>query len=401
MRNTDKKQVLIVGGGFGGIKAAIDLSKDDRFSVSLLSDSEDFRYNPTLYRTATGGMRAESNIPLVTIFHDRPVGLIKGRAVKINREEKTVVTTDGQIFHYDILVLALGMVTNYFGIKGLPEYSYGIKSLEEAMRFKKHLHQQMTDDHQPDLNYIIVGGGPTGIELAGALPEYLHRIMKAHKIRHKAIHIDLVEAAPHLVPRLPKRMGRSIEKQLRKTGVKLYLGKAVGGETADGLMIDGQKIPSHTVIWTAGMANSPFFKENGFVLTDRGKVEVSEFLSAELDIYVLGDNNSTQYSGMAQTALLDGQFVASNLIRAADGLQPRSYKARKPVYVLPAGPQWAAVQWQNVEFYGRFGWMLRSMADFVAYHDLEPWWLAAEQWMTEFGTEEDCPTCATWREDYI
>jgi NADH:ubiquinone reductase (H+-translocating) len=395
MNNTNTKQVLIIGGGFAGIKTALELCKDDQFSITLLTDNPNFRYNPTLYHTATGGIRGESNIPLASLFQDKSVNVVEGKAIKLDRSKKAVHTTDGQAHHYDMLVLALGMVTNYFGIKGMPEYSYGIKSLDEAIRFKKHLHQQLIDEHQPDLNYIIVGGGPTGIELAGALPEYLHHIMRAHGIKHKAIHIDLVEASPHLVPRLPKRMGTAIERQLRHSGVKLYLGKSVGGETADTLMIDGQPLPSHTVVWTAGMANAPFYKENDFKLSERGKVLVDQYLQAEPDIYVLGDNNNTQYSGMAQTALHDAACVSQNLIRQANGKKPRSYKPKKPIYVMPAGPKWAAVLWGNIQLYGRIGWMLRSVADLIAFHDIEPWWAAAEQWVTEFSTQEECPTCAT------
>jgi NADH dehydrogenase len=401
MSNTNKNNVLIVGGGFGGVKAALDLAKDDRFDITLLTDNLNFRYNPTLYHTATGGLEAQSNISLELIFKDKPVTLVKGRAAKLDRETKTIETEDGKKYTYDTLIMALGMVTNYFGIQGLPDFSYGIKSVDEVERFKAHLHQQLTDDHKPDLNYIVVGGGPTGIELAGALPDYIKRIAKAHGIRHKAVHIDLVEGNKTLVPRMPKLVGRRIARQLRRQGIKLYLGAAVGGETADSLTIGDQTLPSKTVVWTAGMANSPFFKANNFTMTERGKVNVDEFLSAEPNVYVLGDNNGTQYSGMAQTAIHDAISVADNLKRAADGRQMVPYKPKRPIYVLPAGPEWAAVQWGKVLLFGKLGWALRSAADYLAYHDVEPWWEAAEQWMTEFGTEETCPTCATYQQQRI
>lgn len=398
MSTINKNKVLIIGGGFGGVKTALDLAKDDRFAITLLTDNLNFRYNPTLYHTATGGLEAQSNIPLEIIFKDKAVDLVKGRAVKLDRDTKTVETEEGKKYTYDTLVIALGMVTNYFGIKGLPEFSYGIKSIDEVERFKAHLHQQLTDDHKPDLNYIVVGGGPTGIELAGALPDYIRRIAKAHGIKHKAVHIDLVEGNKTLVPRMPKLVGRRIARQLRHQGIKLYLGMAVGGETADSLTIGDQSLPSKTVVWTAGMANAPFFKTNNFAMTDRGKVTVDQFLSSEPNIYVLGDNNNTQYSGMAQTAIHDGMSVAENLKRAASGKPMIPYKPKRPIYVLPAGAEWAAVQWGKVLLFGKLGWALRSAADYLAYHDVEPWWEAAEQWMTEFGTEETCPTCATYQQ---
>jgi NADH dehydrogenase len=398
MSNINKNKLLVVGGGFGGVKTALDLAKDERFDITLLTDNLNFRYNPTLYHTATGGLQAQSNIPLEIIFRDKPVTLVKGRATKLNREAKEVVTEEGKKYGYDILVIALGMVTNYFGIKGLPEFSYGIKSVDEAERFKAHLHQQLTDDHKLDLNYIIVGGGPTGIELAGALPEYIKHIGKAHGIKHKAVHIDLIEGNKQLVPRMPKAIGKAIARQLRRSGVKLFLGAVVGGETADNLSVSGSELPSHTVVWTAGMANAPFFKANNFNMTDRGKVNVDLFLSCEPNVYVIGDNNNTMYSGMAQTALYDAMSLTENLKRVADGKPMVPYKAKKPIYVLPAGRDWAAVLWGKIQLYGKAGWALRSAADYLAYKDVEPWWQAAEQWMTEFGTEETCPTCATYQQ---
>lgn len=390
---THKKHILIVGGGFGGIKAALELERAGGFTITLLSNNQNFRYNPSLFHTATGGLAVQSNIPLSQLFRGKNVQLEYGEAKQLDRKAKAIKTTDGRTYHFDMLILSLGMITNYFGIKGLPEYSYGIKTLEEAERFKQHLHKQLTDDGKPDLNYVIVGGGPTGIELAGALPEYLHRIMKAHGVRNKRINIELVEAAPQLVPRLPKRIGKAIEHQLKRLGIKLILGQAVQGETADALMVGGKPLKSHTVVWTAGQANTPFFKENNFNLTDRGKVAVDEYLQAEPHVYVLGDNNNTAYSGMAQTALHNAVFVARNIVRERDGKKPRRYKPKKPSYVLPAGPQWAAVLWKGLQFYGLPGWMFRSAADWIGFHDVEPWWRATEQWMTEFGKQEECPVC--------
>lgn len=394
MAQTQSKRVLIVGGGFAGVKAGLELAGNPQFNVTLLSNNPNFRYNPSLFHTATGGLAMQSIIPLERIFKGKDITLEQGEATTVERESKTIKTRDGRTFHYDTLILALGMVVNYFGIKGLDTYSYGIKTVEEAERFKAHLHQQLLEDKKPDLNYIIVGGGPTGIELAGALPQYLRGVMKNHGLRQRRVKVSLVEAAPHLVPRLPKHMGRKIEKQLRSLGIRLYLGKSVQGETANKLMVDGKPLESQTVVWTAGQANVPFFKENHFKLSERGKVVVDAYLQAEPSVYVLGDNNNTPYSGMAQTALFDAKFVAANLKREAEGKRLKTYKPKKPIYVLPAGPQWAAVLWGRIQLFGWIGWVLRSLADLVAFHDLEPWWRATEQWMTEFGTQEDCPYCA-------
>ncbi|HVI60945.1 MAG TPA: FAD-dependent oxidoreductase, partial [Candidatus Saccharimonadales bacterium] len=239
------------------------------------------------------------------------------------------------------------------------------------------------------------GGGPTGIELAGALPAYLRCIMKNHGIKHRAIHVDLIEAAPRLLPRLPKDTSRHIRRRLRRLGVKLYLNSTVEGETADKLMVSGKPIRSHTVVWTAGVTNHPFFKDNKFVITNHGKVATDIYLQAEPNIFVLGDNANTPYSGMAQTALGDGEFTAKNLRRRMNGKDFKSYVAKKPVTIIPAGRHWAAVLWGNIRLYGWLGWALREAGDLVGFHDLEPWKRSIPQWYSAFAAEEDCPTCAT------
>jgi NADH dehydrogenase len=390
----NKTKTLVVGGGFGGVKVALELAENKRFDVTLLSDQPDFHYFPTLYHTATGGRMAESNIPLTKLFEDKDVKLAQGRAVSIDRRKHQVITEDKKRYDYDTVVFALGSVPNYFGIKGIQEYAYSINTPERAKEFKNHLHRQLTADHKPDLNYVVVGGGPTGIELSGSLPGYLKEIMKAHGIKHRAVHVDLIEAAPKLLPRMPKAMSSAVARRLRRLGVKLYLGKVVEGETADALMVDGKPIQSHTVVWTAGSANNPFFKENGFALNERGKVKVDEYLQAEPDIYVIGDNADTKFSGMAQTALHDAIFVGRNLKRNADGQLMHRYEPKEPIYVIPVGPHWAAVLWGKVQIYGLAGWVLRSLADLRAYTDYEPWWKAGDQWMNSFEGEEECPQCA-------
>lgn len=389
-----QERVLILGGGFGGVKAALELADDPHFDITLLSADTDLRYYPTLYHTATGGKRANSSIPLTSIFDGKPVKLVTDEALTLDRKAKTVATKTGQAYAYDTLIIGLGVVTNYFGIPGMREYSYSIKTQDEVARFKAHLHQQLAEDHRPDLNYVIVGAGPTGIELAGALPSYLRRIMRNHGVSQKRIHVDLIEAMPKLLPRLPKDTSRTVARRLKKLGIRLYVGSKVEAATADELTVNGKPIRSHTVIWTAGVTNHPFFSENKFALMGRGKVAVDIYLQTEPDIFVIGDNANTPYSGLAQTALRDGTFVARNLKRRANGRHLKSYVAHEPITVIPAGPRWAAVIWGKLRIYGWLGYALREAADLVGFHDLEPWAKATKQWYSEFTTDDGCEICA-------
>jgi NADH dehydrogenase len=388
-----KQKILIVGGGFGGVKTALELSKHDAFDITITSSSPNFTYFPTFYHTATGGLEAESQIPLAELFANKPVDFVLGSAKKLDRSKQQIITEDGKKFHYDTLILGLGSITNYFGIEGLKEYSYGIKSMAEISRFKQHLHDQLTDPRNPEMNYVVVGGGPTGVELAGALPDYLRIIRKNHGLPQRRVHIDLVEASPRLLIRCAKSTSKAVHQRLRKLGVKIYTKTAVQGETADSLIINGKPLQSHTVIWTSGVANNPFFKDNGFTLTERGKVHVDEYLCAEPQIFVIGDNNDTQYSGMAQTALYDAEFLSENLVRLVKNEKLKPYKAKMPVTVVPVGSSWAAVEWGKLRFAGRSGWLMRAAADWIGFHDVEPVWQATEQWFTSFGSQEKCDTC--------
>ena len=385
--------MVILGGGFAGIKAALELSEQPGFHIILISDHEDFRYYPTLYHYATGGSPIASSIPLSEILSDKSVDVVIDNIKSLDRDSKQVVGSKAS-YKYDVLVVALGVVTNYFGIKGLDKYAYGIKSQKDAKKLRDHIHTQLLDGGKPDLNYVVIGGGPTGVELAGALPAYIKHVMKMHGIRPRKLHIDLVEAAPRLMPRMPRDYSNALAKRLRRLGVTLYLKEAVQAATPDGLSLSDHSIDSHTVVWTAGVTNHPFFSANGFDMSDHGKVHVDQHLMAEPNIYVIGDNAETPFSGMAQTALYDAKYLAHNLARQQDGKRMRTYIPKKPIYVTPVGPRWAAVLWNNIHLYGWIGWTLRSAADFIGYHDYEPWWTASKHWVAEMQGAPDCPTCA-------
>lgn len=396
MNHSKTLKVVIVGGGFAGVKTALILSHYPQVKVTLISSAEHFFYFPQLYHAATGGIMAESAIPLSKLFAGKPVEVVRDTVTTFDPHKKTVTGASKQEYSYDRLVLALGAVTNYFGIQGLEEFSYDIKSPVGADRFKRHLHKQLIEDKKPDVNYVVVGGGPTGVELSSALGDYLHRITRLHGIKKPNYHIDLVEAAPRILPRSPEAMSARVTKRLQSLGVTVMAGATVKAETADQLQLGGESLKSKTVVWTAGVANNPFFKNNAnlFTLEKNGKVHVDDHMFGREDVYVLGDNAMTQYSGMAQTALHDAVYVSSDILAAVGGKPHKAYKAAKPISVIPVGSRWSSAEWGKFTFYGYPGYILRRLADLVGYMDVESLPAAISLWLSDSKTEDTCPICS-------
>ncbi len=371
--------IMIVGGGFGGIKTALELAKKKTNDITLISNTEYFQYYPALYSTATGHSYKESWVSLERIFRKtKNVRVVEDTIMTITPSENIVTGASGKVYKYDNIVFALGSVTTYFGIEGLDTYAYGIKSESEVRTLQKHLVEEMSDGSDDEKNYVIVGAGPTGVELAGALGEYLNVLRKKYKVNNKRFPgISLIEAAPRVLPRMSEAASKIAEKRLRHLGVNVELEKKVERQTADSLIVDGKPLMTQTVVWTSGVANSPFYQANTehFTLNERGKVVVDEYMRVKEGIYVIGDNAATPYAGLAQTALHDAQFVARHL----NGSKAK-YKAVLPPSVVPIGYGWALFEWRKLRFGGFVGSLLRNAADVIGYHDILPIGWAVGTW---------------------
>lgn len=395
MSDQNLKKIVIAGGGFAGVRLARQLAHRRDVHITLVSDRDSFAYYPQLYHAATGGVRSESTIPLAELFAGSGVELVIDSATAFDPKAATLTTAAKRVLPYDYLAFGLGNVTNYFGITGLEEYSYNIKSIEGAERFKQHLHRELIERKQPEAHYVVVGAGPTGVELAAALGKYIQRITKLHGVADPKYRIDLVEAAPKVLPRSSDAVSAQVQRRLEQLGVTVMTGAVVEGETANMLNLKGQAFTTQTVVWTAGVASNPFYKQNEqrFTLGKGNHVQVDEYLQAANGIYVMGDNAATPFSGLAQTAIHDADFVAADIGRRLDGKLRPPYKPKRPIGVTPVGHGWAVVEWGKLHFAGYPGWLLRRAADLVAYHDIERWPAAISVWLREPRREDDCPTC--------
>lgn len=375
--------ITIVGGGFGGVRAALKLAKDKTNKITLITDKSEFTYYPALYSAATGHSHLESWVSLGTIFAGiMNVNVVIDPAVSIDPAKKQVKGKSGKTYSYDKCILALGVVTTYFGIEGLDVYSYGIKSHDEIMRLKQHLYHEIAENHEIDKHYVVIGAGATGVELSAALGSYIKRLCEHYGMPQKKIRINLIEAAPRVLPHMSKQISEKVRKRLRKLGVSVQTGKRVEKATADEIMVGGKPLKSHTVIWTSGVTNHPFYKENNsvFKFAPNHRIVVDQYMRAAPDIYVIGDNAATPYTGLAQTALHDAIFVAKNIQREKKDRRPKDYKAVKPPVVVPVGERWAVFEWHKLRLYGWIAACIRRAADFIGYHDILPLGQALGVW---------------------
>lgn len=398
--NKTSVRVLIIGGGFGGVRTALKLAKNPNNQITLISDREDFQYYPTLYSSATGHSHLESWAPLGEIFAAyKNVHVYIDTIEHISAEAKTVRGNSGTSYHYDTLVMAIGVVTTYFGIPGLESYTYGIKSEEEIKKLKQRLFIDIAEKNKVDRNYVVIGAGPTGVELSAALGTYIKRLCKHYNVKDHGVKVHLIEAAPRVLPRSSEMTSRVVEHRLRKLGVDVQTGKKVEEANAKELIVSGRAIESHTVIWTSGVANNPFFSKfpNVFTLDPRGKVVVDDYLQAHKDIYVLGDNAATPYAGLAQTAIHNADTVADIIIRKAAGKKAKKYHPRLPVSAVPVGKHWAVIEWKSIRVFGFVGGLIRSAADLIGYKDVMPVHTALGAWSAGRVYENDyfTPTVKT------
>lgn len=388
---THNLNVTIVGGGFGGVKAALELAKEPTARITLISDKPDFQYYPALFATATGHSHRESWVPLQEIFAGhKNVTLVQDTIETIDTEAKVLKGKDA--YHYEEVILALGSVTTYFGIEGLDTYAYGIKSQDEIRRLQQHLWDEMSDGSDDEKNYVIIGAGPTGVELAGALGEYLRTLRQHFGIRKKRLRISLIEAAPRVLPRLSEHTSKVVHARLTELGIHVETNKKVERQTADSLIVNGKPLTTQTVIWTSGVANAPFYKANEaqFDLNDRGKVKVDEFMRSSAHVYVIGDNANTPYAGLAQTALHDAIFVAKHLKGSK-----KPYKVVLPPSVIPVGHHWAVFEWGKLRFSGLPAAFMRSAADIIGYHDVLPIGWAFKAWRAQSIKELRVPSAVS------
>ena len=383
--NKKTTRVVIVGGGFGGVKTALELANKPGFSVQLISDNTHFEYHGALYRSAIGHSPMEVVIPLKDIFEEaKNVELILDSAGVIDAKKKRIGSLTGHVYSYDKAVFALGNTVNYFGISGLEAHTETMHDISSTIKLRTALVTLLSKASTKPVKVAIVGAGASGVELAGEIQNFAGLIAKRHRIKTPNVKVTLIDGAPRVLPMLSEKASAKVAKHLHSLGVEIHLNVQVESCEPGAVCLNAGDLKADLIIWTAGSKPVDFFANNSsvFTLGRAGRVVVNEHLNptSDTDIFVLGDNADTKFSGMAQTALHDAKFVA-RVIEADQKNKPRpTYKPKQPVYVVTAGPKWAVVQNGKRLTTGYRGWLFRRQADLTIFKNFEPYKQAIKTW---------------------
>lgn len=389
--------ILIVGGGFGGVKAALELARRGVGRVTLISDQKYFLHHGMLYSTAVGRDPKEAAIPLSEIFKPCPgVKLVHDSISKIDAEKQEVQGVK-KPYKYDQLVMALGVTDYFYGVNGGKQYSFSARTLEGVQAFNSAFHDGIVSDEPREFTCAVIGGGMTGVEMAGALSEYAKRIAEAHgvtKLRYKTI---LLEKKRQLLPGLSESASRKVTAKLKKLGVKVQTGKEIERISKTHLTIDGKRQPIDIAIWTCGGQNNPLFAKHKdiFRLSGRGQVVVNQYLSAYPNFFVIGDSAETAQSRSASNALADAIFIAKHLKRLEKGraLRPRKTKASVPMLSIPISRFWAYCEWGGVYVAGFLGSLIRRTAELSSYCHFLPLEKSYNLWRKYRTNADTCKLC--------
>jgi NADH dehydrogenase len=337
-------RIIIVGGGFGGLAAAKALRKTPA-EVILIDRSNHHLFQPLLYQVATAVLTpSQIATPIRSILRNhKNVTVIMGEVTGVDKERKQVLFSDADRqavpLAYDYLILASGATHNYFGHNEFEEFAPCIKSVADAVSSRNKILQafeqaEAEEDpirHRDLLTFVLIGAGPTGVEMAGALAVLIRSSLKSEfrRIDPASARIVLVDMAPRVLPPFSGDLSEAAKRRLEKLGVEVRLGHSVDRIDADGIVVAGERIPSKTVIWTAGVAPSPAGKWLK-VETDRaGRVRVQNDVTVpgHPEIFVVGDTASLEENGkplpgVAQVAMQQGRYAGKVLHTRIIGSTP-------------------------------------------------------------------------------
>jgi len=391
MKNNKKTRILIIGGGFTGIQSAKNLLKyteKHHLEITIIDKKSYFEYYPGLYRTVTSRAPQGVAIPYYNIFKENTIHIIQDTIVSLKQEnnEHSITGLSGNIYSADYVILAPGSETTYFNIQGLESCSFSFKSLTQAITLQNHITElfkknvtSAKEEKVLALHFVIVGGGPSGVELAGEMAEYTKNLASTYAIDSSFITIDLIEGASRLVPMLPEKASQKIHQRLSSLGVNIFLNRTLIKGSSWTVYLNDMKMGAKTVIWTAGVVpNKLLDSVEGLHRNIHGRVIVDTFLRAEgfETLFAGGDSTNTPYAGLAQTALYDAHYISKNLLRHIQKKSMKTYIPKPTASNIPIGKHWAVFTFHNHVFTGIFSSIMRRIIDAKFFFSILPLSLA-------------------------
>jgi NADH dehydrogenase len=375
-----RRRVVIIGGGFGGLSAAKALAGGP-FDVTLIDRHNYHLFQPLLYQVATAGLSpADIASPIRNILrgHDN-VSVILADVSGIDTQRKEILA-EGRHIPYDTLIVATGARHTYFGHDAWASFAPGLKTIDDATYLRRRIllaFERAETETDPEerrrlLNFVVIGGGPTGVEMAGAIAELARRALQAdfRSIDSRDARIVLIEAADRLLTPFDPALSEAAKKSLEQLGVEVRLGTAVTDCSCGGVWIGKDHVPSRTLIWAAGVMASPagrWLKAG----TDRaGRVIVDENLSVpgHPDIFVIGDTalaldeSGKPLPGVAPVAKQQGQYLAKLLLDRTRGKETPPFRYRDFGSLATIGRKRAVAQFGGVKLHGFIAWLLWCVA---------------------------------------
>jgi NADH dehydrogenase len=367
------KRVVIIGGGFGGLYAALALRKAP-VEITLVDRRNYHLFQPLLYQVATATLNpSDIAYPIRSVLRrQKNATVLLGEATSVDTAAKKVLLRDGEL-PYDYLIVAAGATHSYFGHDEWAGVAPGLKTVDDALAIRRRmLYAFEAAEREPDpekrrawLTFVVVGAGPTGVEVAGALAEVSRHTLARdfRRIDPTQARIILVEGAPKLLAVYPDDLQKKAREQLSTLGVEVRLDAKVTGIDPFGVQLGGERIAARTALWAAGVAASPIGKTLGAPLDRAGRVQVTPQLTiaGHDDVFVIGDlasitDGGKPVPGVAPAAIQGGQHAARMIQRALEGqpLEPFHYRDKGSLATI--GRSRAVAQFGRVHLSGFIAW---------------------------------------------
>ena len=371
------KEVIVVGAGFGGLEAARTLSGHPAVHVTVVDQRNHHLFQPLLYQVATAGLNpADIAVPVRAQFtRAANVSVRLGRAEAVDLAQRGISLEGGHKLSWDFLILACGAQHSYFGHPEWEEFAPGLKTLEQATEIRRRiLFAFESAENEPDasaqrrlLTFVIVGGGPTGVELAGAIADISRTVLVRdfRRIDPASARVLLIEAGPRILPAFSEELSRRATDDLRALGVEVRTSSAVSGIDAHGVSVGAERIEAKSVFWAAGVQASGLSRSLGVELDRSGRVKVNADLSipGHPDAFVIGDMAHLDEEGyglvpgLAPAAIQEGRAVARNVLASLAGRPRTPFRYRDKGMMATIGKHRAIAQTGRFRLTGYLAWL--------------------------------------------